>query len=471
MALAAARALATARAHLPLLVVLAVAAALRLATTVAYAPALLYDDSHGYLAMAFGHWPVSVAPLRPSGYPLALRALSVFGRGLEFVTVAQHLTGLVVAVLVYTGALRLGARRWVAVAAAALVALDAYAIALEQHVLAEAFFTLALTAAVVLSVGGRPSGRRLAAAGLLLAAAALMRPVALFAVPVWLAVVAGLHPGRRALLAGGGAVLAPILAYATLHAAVTGTFGLTQSNGWFLYGRVGPIVSCRPADVPASERALCRLRARDRGRSPSYYIFSRRSPAHRAFGGISGDARRQSRVDARLMSFSLGVIRQRPGEYAELVLGDLGRFFAPGVPSLSRRDDRTLRLPASNAVLDGYGDVVHTPRWLLAASALAALVALAVAPRAAALRLALPLGCTLAMLLGVAAAAGFALRYLLPAVPLLVVAGAGAAAELERAYARRRRPRATPVAVLATTGRSGEGVEPSNRGVPRLPRL
>ena len=77
----------------------------------------------------------------------------MFGRSLAAITVAQHLAGLVTGVLVYALILRLRLPRWLATAGAALVVLDAYAIALEQQVLAEAFFTLALVASFYLVVG------------------------------------------------------------------------------------------------------------------------------------------------------------------------------------------------------------------------------------------------------------------------------------------------------------------------------
>ncbi len=468
----------------PLAVVLALAAALRLATAIAYKPALLYADSWGYLSMAFGHWPVSIAPLRPSGYPLALRVLSVFGRSLEVVTTAQHLAGLATTVVAYATASRLGARRAVAIGVAGLVGLDAYAIALEQHVLAEAFFTLAVATALYLSVTGRPAARRLAVAGLLLAAAALMRPVALFAVPVWLLGVATLRPGRNAVLVGGAAVLAPLLAYSAAHASVTGTFGLTQSNGWFLYGRVGQIVQCRPSDVPVAHRELCRTTPRDRGKAPNYFVFSRHSPARRAFGGLSADSRRQGRTDAELLRFSLGVIRRRPGAYAGLVVTDVARFFTPGTPSPARRDDLTLQLPARATLhwddpavrsrlvpgyrpsarpparlLHAYGQIAHTPRWLLAACVLAALAATVIAPAARAWRLALLVGCALAMLVGAAAVGGFTLRYLIPIVPLLAAAGAAGVAVLETALrSRRGRRRAKKSLCPGDPGRLVHGV-------------
>src|SRR5947209_19490498 len=54
------------RRHWPFALVLAAGALLRIATEVAYHPALFYSDSWGYLSMAHGGSLVSFAPLRPS---------------------------------------------------------------------------------------------------------------------------------------------------------------------------------------------------------------------------------------------------------------------------------------------------------------------------------------------------------------------------------------------------------------------
>src|SRR5215213_3317004 len=118
------------RRHWPVALVLAAGAVLRLACEIAYRPALFYSDSWGYLSMAHGNGIVSFAPLRPSGYPLVLKVLHF----LPAITVAQHLAGLAVAALAYITCRALNVRQWLAVVATGFVALDAWAIALEQYV-------------------------------------------------------------------------------------------------------------------------------------------------------------------------------------------------------------------------------------------------------------------------------------------------------------------------------------------------
>ena len=450
------------RRHWPFALVLAAGALLRLGAWVAFWPALFYSDSWGYLAMANGDGIVSFAPLRPSGYPLILKLVSPLGDGLAATTLLQHLAGLATATVVYAVARALGVRRWIATAGGALVALDAWAIALEQYVLAEAFFALAIVLAVALSLHATRIDSRegrgirasadiaLGLAGLCIAAAALMRPVALFAVPAWLVWMAWVRPGWRPAVAGVGTLVVPLLVYSLVHANVTGTFGLTQAEGWFLYGRVGPIATCDGIDVKREARRLCARPPRADDEGQSFFMFNRESPARRAFGGISADSGKQARTNRVLREFSLQVIRERPGEYLELAGADFLRFFRPGQRA-RYREDATVEFPeragiprafddratrrrlfpdlethasAPAGALRAYGDVVHTSRPLVLFLGLAAVGTLAVYrrdPRAPALFLAL--GVALGMLLGAALTAGFALRYLTPVVAELSIAG------------------------------------------------
>ena len=86
-----------------------------------------------------------------------------------------------------------------------------------------------------------------------------------------------------------------------------------------------------------------------------------------------------------------------------------------------------MRAPAG--FVRAYRGVIHVPRPVLALLALAAL--LAVCLRVPARReVFLLVGSALVILLGTAATGGFALRYLLPAVPLLAIGGSLAVAQL-----------------------------------------
>jgi hypothetical protein len=455
------------RRHLPFGLVLAAGGILRVLCEIAYRPALFYSDSWGYLSMAHGGSLVSLAPLRPSGYPLVLKILSVAGNGLMATTLVQHVAGLATGVVAYVVVWKLGARRWQATVAGALVVLDAWAIALEQFILADALFGLLIALVMWASLLGtrRVAGRdyALAFAGLCLAGAALMRPVALFAVPAWLAWMAWTRPGRRPALAGILALVVPLLVYSAAHASVTGSFGLTQAEGWFLYGRVGSIATCDGIHVEQAARRLCDRPARAAHEDVSFFIFNRESPARKAFGGISGNSKRQAQTNAILRRFAFQVIEQRPGRFLELVGRDFLKFLRPG-PHARYREDLTVEFPenarirfddrstrrglfaglkthasAPAGLLRSYGSIFHTSRPLIALIALLSLVAIVVGIRRRdplAQAVFLPWAMGLLLLLGSAATAGFALRYLVPTVAEWAVAGTLSVLLLTRAAGR-----------------------------------
>ena len=111
------------------------------------------------------------------------------------------------------------------------------------------------------------------------------------------------------------------------------------------------------------------------------------------------------------------------------------RWFPGFVPHVS---------PPAKRVRD-YHERVHIPRPLMAALAIAALLQLAVTAGAYALgrpppprrrEVFLLAGAALAMLLGTAATSEYVLRYLIPAVPLLVCGGVAATADLAALVAR-----------------------------------
>jgi hypothetical protein len=455
-----------ARRHWPLLVVLAAAAAVRAGVAVAYWPAVFFGDSWAYLNLAFEG---GFAPDRPSGYPLLIDLLSTFGRELGTITTAQHLAGLATTVLVYALMLRLQLPRWLAAVGAALVGLDAYAIALEQQILAEAFFTLALVASFYCVVGRARGPASLAAGGALLALATTMRTAALFAIPVWIAYVLWSHRALRLAVPAVAGLAIPLLVYASLHAADTGRFGLTQADGWFLYGRVGEIADCRGSDIPRDARPLCARNARDRREGAAYHIWNADGPARRVFGAMSKDPDTQARSNEILRDFATAIIRDRPGRYTEIVWDDFMRYFDADAVSRGN-SDLAVQLPQFGRIVGlneiardrwypgfvphvrpparkmrDYHEVAHTPRplmGLLALAAVAALLASAVAaasrrtPGARRREVFLLSGAALAMLLGTAATSDFVLRYLIPVVPLLVCGGAAACADLLALAAR-----------------------------------
>jgi len=449
------------RTHWVFAAVLALAVAVRAGVAIAYRPAIFFGDSWAYLDLAYNGTPVGLAPDRPSGYPLLIDLLSVAGRSLAAITTAQHLAGLAVGALVYALLLRLGLPRLLSAGAAAVVLLDGYAVALEQQIMAESLFALALVASMYLAVGRSRAPLALAASGLLLAAAATMRTVALFAIPVWVIYVLWAHGRNRAVAGALAALLVPLLAYSGIYAANMGRFGLGQADGWFLYGRVGQFADCGTAKIPADARPLCARNARDRREGAAFHVWNADGPARRVFGGMSRDPDEQARSNDTLRRFALAIIRDRPLRYTRAVTSDFLRYFYPGARSRGN-SDLALTLPERGRIvrrnelirdryfpnyrpevhrpaslMRDYQRRLHTPRWLMGMLTLAAIAALAasvvgrrrvtIAHRRETFLLT---GAGLAMLLGSAATSEFVLRYLLPVVPLLVCGGLAACADL-----------------------------------------
>jgi hypothetical protein len=459
--------------HAALVVLLAVGAALRVLAMIAYRPALFFSDSWGYLFTAFTGHPVSLSYLRPDGYAVLIRLLTVPNRNLEQLIAIQNLSGLVLAVLVYGVLLRMRAGRPLALLGAALIILDGYRITLEQYVMPDTLFTLSLLLSVLLmawpgarrETGAppcRPGPWSVAFAGLLLAGSVVQREAALFTVPAFLAYLVWIRVGLRAGAAFVLALALPVLAYAALYQSRVGVFGLTESDGWTLYGRVAGFAQCPGAGIPRPERPLCET-AHQRASHPdaaTWYIWDGASPAARLFHGGHQNREVQERANRALRDFADRIILHQPIQYLDATFSDVLRYFTPGATpfndaisatSLPRTaaDEATservrrrvlprmhpsVRSPAG--FLRSYRSAVHIPRPVLALLALAALVALLL--RTAARReVLLSAGSGLLLVLGTSATAGFGLRYLLPAVPLLAIGGGAAIHDLITAAAGR----------------------------------
>jgi hypothetical protein len=442
------------RRHWPLLAVLGVAAAVRAATAVTYWPALTWTDSWQYIYAT--RLPGSFAPDKPNGYMLFLRLLGT-GEHLGAVTAVQHLLGLAGGVLLFALLRRLGCAVPVATLATAVVLLDAYAIALEQHVLAEALFTFVLLTWAFVAIAAPRTAAFAAAAGLLLACAISVRAAAIFILPVWLLFALWGYRDRWSRSAAVASVLAALIGYMAWHEARAGSWGLTQLDGSLLYGRVAEIGECPGRDVPATDRPLCPP-ASDRPMGwPDPYafaLFSPSSPAQRTLGDLYSEPTRERLEDNdRLRSFARDVIADRPLAFAKLVARDTGRYFVPGVMAPMPSFDEPITLPERPRpvppvalaarrefapdydpppreparALPAYQRWVHTPRWLIGLLVAAGAVAL-VAPLLGRWRIEhrpevlLLTGAGFALVVG-SALNHFEPRFLIPAVPLLVAGG------------------------------------------------
>ncbi|MDE3132149.1 MAG: phospholipid carrier-dependent glycosyltransferase [Acidobacteriota bacterium] len=453
-----------------LVAVVLAGASVRALTMVAYPPALLFPDSWGYIATGLTGSFVGLPTVHPVGYPVLIRLLTLPNRSLLELVVFQHLAAIGAGVAVYGALIRAWLPRLAATAAAALVLLDGYTITLEQYVMSDTFFTAAMLSALLVLVWPQlgftrprpPLVGRAVAAGLLVALASLTREVASFTIPVALVYIAWTRAGWRPLVAFLVAAVLPLLVYSALLDSRFHVFGMTATPGWTLYGRVAGFADCTGVKLERPARGLCETAAQraSHPRAPDWYIWGP-SPAQRLFHPATQSRAQVAPTNRVLESFSRTMIVQHPLDFVGATLSDFVRYFTPGArpyndavsatslprsaadeaesAAVQRRDlpglEPIVRSPAG--FVRAYRGVLHVPRPVLALLALAAL--LAVCLRAPARReIFLLAGSAVMILLGTAATGGFALRYLLPAVPLLAIGGSIAVAQL----LERRRERA-----------------------------
>jgi hypothetical protein len=325
----AAACLAFARRHALFLALLACGAALRLQVALAYKPALIIDDTQGFLGNAEHLRPDE---LHPIGYPALLWLLHT-SHGLARVALVQHAMGLAMGVLVYVLLTRLGVRRWASALASAPVLLDAYQLDLEQFILAETLFALLLVAICAALLWRRsPRPAEAGIAGLLCAGAALTRPNGMVViVPALLALVflrwRGISEVRSVLPAAAALLAAfavPLAGYAIWFHSEHGSYAITGNGGRFLYGRVMPFADCAELSLPVDERVLCPAappgeRPTLAGSTVEYFQWGQYSPIWLIDPGsrsrLAGD-------------FARRVIRHQPWDYARAVTHDFRRGFA-----------------------------------------------------------------------------------------------------------------------------------------------
>ncbi len=295
---------------------------------------------------------------------------------------------------------------------------------------------------------------RAALAGLLIALTTLVREVAPFTIPVVLVYMLWTRSGWRPLIAFLVAAALPLLVYSALIDHRFHVFGMTATPGWTLYGRVAGFAGCAGVKLEPAAQRLCETSAQRAGHpdAPDWYIWGP-SPAQRLFHPSTQSIADIAPTNRVLEAFSRTMILHHPLSFAGVTLADFARYFIPGaVPyndavsattlprsvareahsaATQRRDLPGLRLSVRSPAgfIRAYRAALHLPRPVLALLALASL--LAVGLRVPARReIFLLAGSAVMILLGTAATGGFALRYLLPAVPLLAIGGSLAVAQL-----------------------------------------
>lgn len=300
---------------------LAVGALLRVLTMLAYQPAMAFvQDSFDYLGDARELVP---GVIRPLGYPIFLRALSVTG-DLRVVPGVQHVMALAMAVMLYVLLRRLGARPWLAALGTAPLLLDGYQVYLEQFVLAETLFEfLVVSAVVVLLWRPCPSPLACGLVGTLLALVALTRTVGVLLIVPVVAYLVVRRVGVRRLASVATPVIVLLGAYAGWYQASHGKLALHDFEGYFLAGRVSPFADCRDLPLPAEERQLCDERPVAQRPGPDWYVWNPGSPLRRPEIAPGTD---RNQVAG---NFARGVMRHQPGDYVRTVVKDFLHYFSP----------------------------------------------------------------------------------------------------------------------------------------------
>jgi hypothetical protein len=429
------------------------AVVLRAMVQLAYQPALIFPDSERYLQYAWhfvnGHW----APdwLRTSGYSLLLIP-EVLTHNLTAVAAAQHLLGLATAVLIYVALVHFGARRWLAALATVPVLFDPLQLDVEQYVLTDVSATFLLVAALVVLVWKRDAIGKAAPAiaGLLLAAATVIRESDLLVmVPALLYLVAVVRPRRR--LAARAALmlvgfLLPVLGYLGWHQVAYGRFDFVDYDSQFMYGRIAQFIDCTGVSLPWYERSLC-PRQPPAQRNVDFYMWAPQSPQ------VTLKAPPGTNKGQIILDFDRRILGHQSLTYLKVVAGDILYSFSPVrgdgpehypawylqfhpyFPTAHKGEVATIRAytgrgpyvePALAGFLTGYGRDFYVPGPLLAAGLALGVAGMAGIGRARHSRLRLP--CLLFVIGALAAVeppfliATYDWRYELPQLSLIPIA-------------------------------------------------
>jgi hypothetical protein len=292
-------------------VAFAAGAFLRLIAMIGYPGALWFSgDSYVYVGAALRPRPDLS---KTTGYSLFLRALLPL-HSFTLVAGVQHLMGLGVAVIVYLLARRAGvSQRW-ATAAALPVLLDGFQIEDEHMVMAEALFTFLVVLAMALILWSRVMPWYLALlAGLLAGYAIIVRSEGLPVLVLFPLAIALRDRRQWRQWAAAGAMalgcLAPVAGYAAWFHHWSGSYGLTRSDGFYLWGRVSSFADCAVIKPPPDELKICPTGPPSKREPPGDYIWH--APmVHDIAGGPVSAAN-----DALLRDFAIRAVEAQPFGY------------------------------------------------------------------------------------------------------------------------------------------------------------
>jgi len=295
---------------------LAAGTILRLVAVLGYPGALYFaGDSYYYLGAALRLTPDRS---KSTGYSLFLRVLEPF-HSLTMVTIVQHLMGLAIAVVIYALLRRARVPRLWAAVATLPVLLNSFQVELEHMVMADTLFMfLLVTAAALLLWPGRPSWWAVLLAGLLTG----------YAITVWTGgllmpfVFAGFliirRKGWRSLAAIVAGCAVPVVAYGLWFHSQTGDYNLTDSGGFYLWGRVSSFAECSRINPPADERILCLSQPPSRREPPGDLVWHEPQVTQALPGGPVS-----AKSNALMENFAVRAIEAQPLSYAHVIFDGL----------------------------------------------------------------------------------------------------------------------------------------------------
>lgn len=464
---------------------------LRVLVTLAYRPALFYSDSVDYLLHAY---QLPLSNWHPPGYSVFLRIVLSTGT-LAAVPITQHLIALGSATLLYATLIRMRVRPQLAGLACAPLLMDAYQLQIEQYVLSETLFE-ALLVGIMAALLWRPylTNRRIAWAGILLGAAAVVRLDAIVLMLPVAGFVAARWAGWRRTLALLTISAIPLLGVASLRAAEDQGYSIIGGmGGIWLYGRVAPFANCSIARIPPQEQRFCPTQPLGRRPGTSWFENASDSPARLVHAGHAPSS-------GELSDFARRIIAAQPFDYVRAVAGSFTSQFRPirsqvaGGPSVgpwifatsvSARDrfspDPELMVayyggpkPRLNLtlarLLHSYQRWVYAPGPLMAMCLILALAGLYSPVRASHRQMAVALltGLGVFVVLWATATVQFTWRYVLPSLVLLPPAAALSTGSGIISRVALQCDRVLTALVFRETGHAGGHL--ADLGTPRDPR-
>ena len=306
------------RANRPFVIVLAVAAALRVVVMLGYPPAMFFNDSYNYMTDAVTKTPDIV---RSNGYPLFLYALLPF-HSLALVTGLQAVMGLAMGTGIYAVLRHRGLPWWGATIPALPVLFDVFELQLEHMIAADVlFYTLITAALVLLCWWDRPPLAVAVLAGLAIGYAATVRTVGEPLLVIVVICMLARRMGWRRIAATAVAGVVPIAGYMFWFHIHTGQYALDESTGTFLYSRVSSFSNCAVMNPPADLRALCDPRPPSRRPNSQEYLWSNKTPLAQ-LTGTNNVNRFTPKIESLTMRFAERAILAQPLDYARAVAKD-----------------------------------------------------------------------------------------------------------------------------------------------------